>query len=57
MIGYMDLSEYYKILFALVQFHKYSLNEVYEMYPFERDIFVMMLKEHIEEQKQKQEHG
>jgi len=57
MIGYMNLSEYYKLLFALVQHHKYSLNEVYEMYPFERDVFVMLLKEHIEEQRQKQEHG
>ena len=52
-MGYNNLSEYYKLLFALVQFHKYSLTEIYEMYPYERDIFVLMLKNHVEEEKQK----
>lgn len=51
MISYMNLTEYYKLLFALVQFHKYSITEVYEMYPYERDIFVLLLKEYIDEQK------
>lgn len=50
-MGYSNLSEYYKLLFAMVQFHKYSMTEIYEMYPYERDIFALMLKDYIDEQK------
>lgn len=37
-------------MFAMVQHHKYSLTEVEAMYPFERDLFVDMLKEFLEKQ-------
>ena len=50
----MDLPTYYRILFALVQHHKYSLRDVYDMYPFERDIFLVLLEQHIKEQEEKQ---
>jgi hypothetical protein len=29
----------------LVQHHKYSLTEIEELYPFERDLYVDMLKD------------
>lgn len=45
---------YYEILFAMTQHHKYSITEVEEMYPFERDIHLMKIKELIEERKKKQ---
>ena len=49
----MDLENYYKINFALMQFHKYSLTEIENMMPWEKDIYVMMLTEHLEEEKLK----
>ena len=50
---YNDLENYYRLNFALIQFHKYSLTEIENMMPWERDIYVMMLTEHLEEEKQK----
>ena len=49
----MDLENYYRINFALIQFHKYSLTEIENMMPWERDIYVMMLEEHLEEEELK----
>tara|TARA_B100000287_G_scaffold84326_1_gene77007 strand:+ start:279 stop:428 length:150 start_codon:yes stop_codon:yes gene_type:complete len=41
--------------FALIQYHKYSLTEIENMIPWERDIYVALLKAHIEEEKLKQQ--
>ena len=49
MTGYSNIAVYYNTLFALVQHHKYSLTEVYEMYPYERDLFVELLMQHLKE--------
>jgi hypothetical protein len=51
-MSYMGLLEYYKTIFALVQHHKYSLSDVYSMYPYERDIFLNLLIEHMREKEQ-----
>jgi hypothetical protein len=52
---HMDLMNYYELNFSLMQFHKYSLTEIENMIPWERDIYVTMLKNHIEEEKLKME--
>tara|TARA_R100000152_G_C6680384_1_gene114407 strand:- start:48 stop:194 length:147 start_codon:yes stop_codon:yes gene_type:complete len=36
--------------FNLMQHHKYSLSELDNMIPFEREIYVIMLIEHIKEE-------
>jgi hypothetical protein len=41
--------------FALMQYHKYSLTEIEEMFPFEREIYVAMLVKHLEDEKNKLE--
>jgi hypothetical protein len=51
----MDLMNYYELNFSLMQFHKYSLTEIENMIPWERDIYVTFLKNHIEEEKVKQQ--
>ena len=51
----MDLENYYKINFALMQFHKYSLTEIENLIPWERDIYVSLLQNHLEEEKLKQQ--
>jgi len=50
---YTDLENYYRLNFALMQFHKYSLTEIENMMPWEKDVYVMMLMEHLEEEKLK----
>lgn len=38
-----------------MQFHNYSLRDIESWIPFERDIYVHMLIEHLKEEKQKLE--
>lgn len=38
-----------------MQYHKYSLTEIEDMIPFERDIYVAMLVNYLEEEKQRLE--
>lgn len=53
MFSYMSLESYFKLIFALQQFHKWQISDVENMMPFERDIYVMLLNQHIEEEKNK----
>ena len=39
--------------FNLMQHHKYSLSELDNMIPFEREIYVIMLIEHIKEENER----
>jgi hypothetical protein len=36
-----------------MQYHKYSLTEIESMIPWERDVYVGMLKNHLEEEELK----
>ena len=51
----MDLENYYKINFALLQYHKYSLTEIENLIPWERDIYIGLLQQHLEDDKLKQQ--
>tara|TARA_B100001250_G_scaffold292451_1_gene254072 strand:- start:12990 stop:13163 length:174 start_codon:yes stop_codon:yes gene_type:complete len=44
------METYYRINFALMQFHKYSLTEIENMVSWERDIYVGLLRSHIDEE-------
>jgi len=48
------LENYYKVNFALVQHHKYSLTELENMMPWERDVYVNLLLAHIAEEERRQ---
>jgi len=39
--------------FALMQYHKYSLEDIENMIPFEREIYVSLLMQFLEEEKQR----
>ena len=47
-----SLLNMYQMNFALMQHHKYSLTELDNMIPFERDIYVTFLKSYLEEQEE-----
>lgn len=49
----MDLESYFRLNFSLMQYHKYSLAEIENMMPWERDIYVILLKQHLEEEELK----
>ena len=46
---------YYKTNFALMQHHKYSLSEIENMMPFERQVYVSLLMQYLEQVKNEQE--
>lgn len=53
MLGYDSLMNYYKTNFALMQHHKYSLSDIESMIPWERYLYVDLLKEYLREQEEK----
>ena len=54
-MAHTNLESYYKINFALIQHHKYSLTEIENMMPWERDVYVALLKQYIEEENLKRQ--
>ena len=50
----MNLQGYFNLTFSLMQYHKYSLTEIENMIPWERDVYVTMLQNHLESEKLKQ---
>ncbi len=52
-MAHINLESYYKINFALMQHHKYSLTELENMMPWEKDIYVILLQQYIEEEELK----
>ena len=53
MLSHDSLFNYYETNFALMQHHKYSLTELDEMLPWEREIYVGLLINHLEEEERK----
>ena len=49
-MAHEDLASYYKINFALMQHHKYILTELENMIPWEREIYLSLLQQYVEEE-------
>ncbi len=49
-MAHTDLESYFRINFALMQHHKYSLTELENMIPWEKEIYLSLLQQHIEEE-------
>ena len=49
-MSHITLESYFKLNFALMQHHKYSLTEIENMMPWERDIYLGLLNQYIEEE-------
>jgi hypothetical protein len=52
MFSYDNILNYYKVNFALVQHHKYSLAELENMIPWERYVYIDLLSEFMKKQEQ-----
>jgi hypothetical protein len=53
MLDYTNLYIYYQKIFGMVQHHKYSISDIENLIPYERDIYFDMLIDFIEKQKEK----
>jgi len=54
LLGHDKLQNFYRTNFALIQHHKYNLYDIEHMIPWERAVYIDLLKAYIEEEKQKQ---
>ena len=52
-MAHEDLESYYKTNFALFQHHKWSMSEIEDMIPWEREIYITLLKQWIEEEEER----
>jgi hypothetical protein len=50
MLGYDTLMNHFKTNFSLMQHHKYSLHDIENMMPWEKFLYVDLLKQYIKEQ-------
>ena len=49
-MAHNNLENYFRLNFAMMQYHKYSLTEIENMIPWERDIYLGLLNQYIEEE-------
>ena len=56
-LSHDTLENYYKSNFAMMQHHKYSLEEIENMLPWEREIYVGLLMQYIKDEKEKVKTG
>lgn len=54
-LSHATLEIHYKTNFDLMQHHKYSLNEIDNLIPWEKEIYISMLIDLLEEQKRENE--
>lgn len=55
MVCHETLEDYYNTNFALNKRHGYSITELENMLPWERDIYIIMLINHLREEREKRE--
>ena len=54
-MAHTNLESYFKTNFALMQHHKYSLTELENMIPWEKEIYVTLLQQYVEEENLKEQ--
>jgi hypothetical protein len=52
-LSHESLENYFRLNFSLMQHHKYSLTELENMLPWEREIYVALLMNYINEENEK----
>ena len=53
-LSHEGLVNFYNTNFQMMQHHKYSLSELEDMMPWEREIYISLLMQYLEEEKQRQ---
>ena len=51
MLSHMSLANHYQICFAMAQHYHYSLTELDELLPYELDLYMQMIVDHIQARK------
>ena len=53
MLSHDSLANHYQTNFAMIQHHKWSLTELNDMIPFERQIYVALIQQWIKEENER----
>tara|TARA_B100000287_G_C20625662_1_gene777702 strand:- start:1329 stop:1520 length:192 start_codon:yes stop_codon:yes gene_type:complete len=53
-LSHINLETVFRYNFSLIQHHKWNLSDIESLLPWERDIYIEMLIQHIKEQEEKQ---
>lgn len=56
-LSHENLHNYYNSNFLLMYLHKFSISDLEDMLPWERDVYVTLLENYIQEQKSKSDKG
>ena len=54
-LSHNTLKNYYETNFSLMQYHKYSLSEIENWIPWERELYINLLIQYIEKKKAENE--
>jgi hypothetical protein len=54
MLSHTSLAIYYQKIFGMAQHHKYSIDEIESMMPYERDIYFELLIDFLRKQEEQQ---
>jgi hypothetical protein len=53
MLSHCTLSDYYQMIFSLAQHHNYSISDLENLIPFERDIYFGLLINFLREKEER----
>lgn len=54
-LGHFDMADFYKSNFLLMHKYQFRLSEIEDMIPFERDVYISLLENYLEEKRAKEE--
>lgn len=54
MMLHESLETYYRLNFQLMQHHKYSITDIEQMIPWEREVYLGLLRSYLEEEQNKE---
>jgi hypothetical protein len=57
MLAHISLSDYYRMIFIMSRHHEFSIDELENTIPYERDIYFAMVVEYVKRMKESQEKG
>ena len=52
-LSHSNLNNYFQQVFSLVQYHKWSLRDVENMMPWEREVHTALLIQHLEKEEER----
>lgn len=52
-LSHIDLFNYYKLIFNLKQHHGWNVEEIEGLTPYEREVYLILLKQWIDEENEK----